>query len=132
MEGQTCMVIPTEDGALDVASSSQGPTDIRAMVMRVTGLPANKITVTTARAGGAFGSKLSRSHPIASAVSLAARIMNRPIKAQCSREAEMDMWGKRSHMRMDYEVGFDNTGKILALQVVFYQLGGHTYESNFG
>ena len=132
MEGQTCMVIPTEDGALDVASSSQGTTDIRGMVMRVTGLPANKVTVTTARAGGAFGSKLSRSHPIASAVSLAARIMNRPIKAQCSREAEMDMWGKRSHMRMDYEVGFDNTGKILALQVVFYQLGGHTYESNFG
>ena len=35
-------------------------------------------------------------------------------------------------MQMSWQVGFDGSGKILALNVVFYQLGGHTYEANFG
>jgi xanthine dehydrogenase molybdopterin-binding subunit B len=128
METQTCYAIPDENNGLYVHSSSQGPTDIRAMVMRVTGLPANKVTVSTRRTGGAFGGKLSRSHPIASAVSVAACLTNRPIKAQCSRTADMDMWGKRPEMYITYQVGFDNNGKVLALSVVFYQHGGHTYE----
>jgi len=132
METQTCTASPRENGALYVQSSSQGPTDIRSMVMRVTGLPANKVVVSTKRAGGGFGSKLSRSHPIASAAALCARITRRPVKIQCSREAELDMWGKRPHMYITYQIGFNQQGQVLALNVTFYQQGGHTYESNFG
>ena len=90
METQTCLVAPRDNGlGLDVHSSSQGPTDIRAMVMRVANLPANRVTVTTNRTGGAFGGKLSRSHPLASATAIAAKLTGRPIKSQCSRETDM-------------------------------------------
>jgi len=132
METQTAYAIPSESGGLNVYSSSQGPTAVRTILIRATGLPAHKISVSTKRAGGAFGGKLSRSHPIACAVAIAALVTKRPVRCICDREVDMDMWGKRPDMLIKYKIGFDDSGKLLAYKGQFYQQGGHTYESNFG
>lgn len=60
METQTCMAVPSENDSLYVHSSSQGPVDIRAAVMRATSLPGHKVTVSTRRAGGGFGGQTIR------------------------------------------------------------------------
>lgn len=115
-----------------VYSSNQGPADIRAMLFSMTGLPANKIIVSTKRTGGAFGGKLSRSHPIACAVTVAAIKLGRPVRCQMVRTHDLEMWGKRQQFYAEYQIGADDTGKISALSSTFYMQGGHSYESNFG
>jgi xanthine dehydrogenase molybdopterin-binding subunit B len=102
-------------------SVSQGTSVIRQAVAHALSRPATKVVVKTKRCGGAYGSKLTRSMPIACTTAIAAAVITgRPVKAQCSRTADMDMWGKRPEMSSEYQVGFDDSGEILALNVTFY------------
>jgi len=132
METQSSYASPAEDGTLDVWNSSQGTADVRAMLAHVLNVPANKVVVRTKRAGGGFGGKLSRNHPLAAAVAVAAVLSGRPVKGQASRFTDMSMFGKRPQMRIDYKVGFNADGSVQALQLFFYQQGGAWYEANMG
>lgn len=91
-----------------------------------------RINVVSKRAGGGFGGKISRSHPIAAAVAVAAKKLRRPVRMQLDRTSDLIMTGKRHPQQNHYKVGFDDEGRISALQFVFYSNGGYNHDSSLG
>ena len=80
METMASVAVPEEDGYWTVHSSAQGPASIRNTLAGVLQTPASRINVVTKRAGGGFGGKIMRSHPIAAAVTVAAKKLRRPVR----------------------------------------------------
>eukprot|EP00039_Didymoeca_costata_P013650 m.211254 g.211254 ORF g.211254 m.211254 type:complete len:1324 (+) comp15833_c0_seq4:23-3994(+) len=124
METQTCHVEPTEDGGLNVFSSTQSPDFTQREVSETTGLPANKIRVINPRSGGAYGGKISNSLPVAAACSIASRIANRPISCVLDINTNMKMMGKRHPFLCNYTIGCDADGKLQAVQLDYFANGG--------
>ncbi|MEO1090617.1 MAG: xanthine dehydrogenase molybdopterin binding subunit [Pseudomonadota bacterium] len=115
LEGQIAMALPGEDGALTVYSSTQHPTEVQHKVAEVLALPAAAITVEVRRMGGGFGGKETQGNIVAVAACLLARRTGRPVKLRLDRDTDMELTGKRHDFWNRYEVGFDDTGRILAL-----------------
>jgi len=132
METQTIMVAPDEGNRLHIECSSQGPTTVRKQVSVAVNKPANKIRAGTRRAGGAFGGKISRNMPLATAVAVAAETLGIPVRAQLDRRLDMATTGGRHPMLSRYKVGFNKSGKILALSVDTFADAGYTVDDTFG
>lgn len=67
------------------------------------------------RTGGGFGGKLTRGVSTAAAAALAATITGRSVRIFNTRTADMHMNSGREGYSFDYEVGFDDEGKIAAV-----------------
>ncbi|MGF1626968.1 MAG: xanthine dehydrogenase molybdopterin binding subunit [Alphaproteobacteria bacterium] len=119
LEGQAAMAVPGEDGEITVMSSTQHPTEIQHVVGRVLGLPNARVVVETRRMGGGFGGKESQASFVAAAAALAARITGRPAKLRLDRDDDMAMTGKRHDFVIDYDVGFDQDGRIQGIDFSF-------------
>ena len=132
METMASVAVPEEDGYWTVHSSAQGPASIRNTLAGVLQTPASRINVVTKRAGGGFGGKIMRSHPIAAAVTVAAKKLRRPVRMQLDRNTDIIMTGKRHPYQNQYKVGFDETGKISTLQMQFYAEGGYNHDASLG
>ncbi len=117
LEGQVSMVVPREAGDLLVYSSTQHPSEIQLLVSRVTGKPLHSIIVEVRRMGGAFGGKETQAAQWACIAAIAACATGRPAKLRLDRDTDMIATGKRHDFRFDYEVGFDDSGRIQALKV---------------
>jgi xanthine dehydrogenase large subunit len=124
LETQTSWVIPDTEGAYHVYSSTQHPTETQIVVGRVLGIPGNLVTVTCLRMGGGFGGKESQANPYAAAAALAAYKTKRPARVRLRRHEDMILTGKRHGFLGRYKVGFDEQGKLLALDVELYADGG--------
>ncbi len=122
LEGQIAMALPQEGGELKIYSSTQHPTEVSHMVSRVLALPCHRIGVEVRRMGGAFGGKESQASQIACIAALLAHHTRRPVKLRLDRDDDMVLTGKRHGFRIDYEVGFDDTGRILGVD---FLLAGH-------
>ncbi len=118
LEGQVSMVIPREDGDMMVYSSTQGPAHVQHMVARVLGLPENAVTVENRRMGGGFGGKETQGAHYAAIAALVARKTGRPAKLRLDRDDDMITTGKRHPFVMDFDVGFDDDGRILGIDIV--------------
>jgi len=116
LEGQIAVALPGEDDEMHVISSTQHPGEVQHMVAHVLDVPASSVTVTVRRLGGGFGGKESQSSLFAAAAALAARRFNRPVKLRPDRDDDMTATGKRHDFEVDYDVGFDDTGRILAVE----------------
>jgi xanthine dehydrogenase molybdopterin-binding subunit B len=132
METQACLAVPEEDGFWTVHASCQGPSSLRMTLSSVLQIPGSRINCITKRAGGGFGGKITRAHPIGAAVAVAAKKLRRPVRMQLDRNADMMMTGKRHPYQNQYKVGFDDSGKISTLQVTFYSDGGYTHDCSLG
>ena len=99
-----------------VHSSTQHPTEVQHNVAKVLGLPDNAVTVEVRRMGGGFGGKESQPALIAAIAALAAAKTGRPAKLRLDRDDDMIMTGKRHDFRIDYDVGFDDDGRILGIR----------------
>ncbi|WP_207458919.1 xanthine dehydrogenase molybdopterin binding subunit [Azospirillum sp. SYSU D00513] len=119
LEGQIAMAIPGEDEEVTVHSSTQHPSEVQHVVSHVLHVPSNAVTVEVRRMGGAFGGKETQSNLFAAAAALAARITGRPVKLRPDRDDDMCITGKRHDFEVDYEVGFDETGRILGIEGEF-------------
>ena len=119
LEGQVAMAIPGEDGEMTVHSSTQHPSEIQHVVARVLGLPHARVVVETRRMGGGFGGKESQASFVAAAAALAARGTGHPAKLRLDRDDDMTMTGKRHDFVMDYDVGFDDDGRITGIDFAF-------------
>jgi len=117
LEGQIAYAVPKEDGCLHLWCSTQHPTEMQHLVAHACQLDANQVVVEMRRMGGGFGGKESQSAIFCCIASLAAKKLNRPVKCRLDRDDDMLITGKRHHFDYDYQVGFDNDGKIKSLQL---------------
>jgi xanthine dehydrogenase large subunit len=78
------------------------------------------------RMGGGFGGKETQPALIAAAAAVMAAKTQRPVKLRLDRDTDMMMTGKRHDFVADYEVGFDRTGRILALTVLLASRCGYS------
>ncbi|HEY1364244.1 MAG TPA: xanthine dehydrogenase molybdopterin binding subunit [Xanthobacteraceae bacterium] len=124
LEGQIALAVPGEDNAIHVMSSTQHPTEVQHGVARLLGLPFNAVTVEVRRMGGAFGGKESQATIIAAIAALLAWKARRPVKLRLPRDDDMRATGKRHPFLFRYEVGFDASGRILALDLTLAADGG--------
>ncbi len=119
LEGHIAMAIPQEDGCVLVYSSTQHPDQVQSMVARATSRAAKDVTVICRRMGGAFGGKESQAALIACIAAVAADKTGRSCKLRLDRDDDMIMTGKRHDFVIDYDVGFDDTGRILGVDFEF-------------
>jgi len=119
LEGHIAMAVPGEDGTLTVYSSTQHPDEVQHLVAEVTGRNAKDVVCICRRMGGAFGGKESQAATIACIAALMATKTGRACKLRLDRDDDMIMTGKRHDFVIDYDVGFDDDGRILGIQFMF-------------
>lgn len=118
LEGQAALAQPGEEGEMRVWSSTQHPTETQHMVAHCLHVPSNLVTVEVRRMGGAFGGKESQANTPACLAAIAAHATGRAAKMRLDRDDDMMMTGKRHDFVIDYDVGFDDAGNILAVDMV--------------
>ena len=126
LEGQIAIAIPQEDGGMLVHSSTQHPSEVQQIVAHALARHANQVTVNCRRMGGGFGGKETQPALVASAAAVLAHKTGRPVKFRLDRDTDMLMTGKRHDFLADYAVGFDATGRILALTLMLASRCGYS------
>jgi xanthine dehydrogenase large subunit len=117
LEGQIAYAIPGEDRGMHVYCSTQHPSEMQHVVAHALGLHSHHVTVECRRMGGGFGGKESQSALWAAAAAIAAVRTGRPVKLRADRDDDMLVTGKRHCFHYEYEVGYDDAGRILAAKV---------------
>jgi xanthine dehydrogenase large subunit len=125
LEGQVAMAVPQEDGDMLVHASTQHPTETQKMVARVLGRPMNAVTVEVRRMGGGFGGKETQPAIFACIAAALAKKAGRPVKLRLDRDDDMMITGKRHDFLARYEVGFDDDGRLTALDMALAARAGH-------
>ena len=116
LEPESTLAVPSQDGTrLHVYSGGQGIWDDRNDIANLLGLSNEQVTVELVTNGGAFGGKEDMSNQ--AHASLAAWLLQVPVKCTLSREESFLMHAKRHPIDMSYKIGCDADGKILALHV---------------
>jgi len=119
LEGHIAMCLPQEDNGLLVYSSTQHPDEVQHLVANATGRSAKDIVCICRRMGGAFGGKESQAATIACIAALMTVKTGRPCKLRLDRDTDMIMTGKRHDFVVDYDVGFDDAGRIRGIEFMF-------------
>jgi xanthine dehydrogenase large subunit len=119
LEGHIALAIPGEDETVTIHSSTQHPSEGQLLVAQVLGVPANAVSVVVRRMGGGFGGKESQPALFAAVASLAAKKLNRAVKLRPDRDDDMIATGKRHDFKVSYDVGYDEEGRILAVDGTF-------------
>ncbi len=119
LEGMIAFAIPGEDDDVTVYSSTQHPSEVQHMVAHVLGVPSNAVTIIVRRMGGGFGGKETQPNLFAAVAAVAAKKWNRAVKIRPDRDDDMVATGKRHDFLNEYEVGFDDDGRIHAVEGSF-------------
>ncbi|MDU9389285.1 xanthine dehydrogenase molybdopterin binding subunit [Pseudomonas sp. zfem002] len=112
LETQVSSVMPTEDGGMIVYCSTQNPTEVQKLVAEVLDVPMNKIVLDMRRMGGGFGGKETQAASPACLCAVIARLTGQPTKMRLPRVEDMTMTGKRHPFYVEYDVGFDDNGRL--------------------
>ncbi len=119
LEPESTLAVPATrpDGSrhLQVYSGGQGVWDDRNDIARVLAVGNDAVTVTLVSNGGAFGGKEDMSNQ--AHASLAAWLLDRPVKCTLSREESLIMHAKRHPIRLEYWAGCDAEGRLTGLRV---------------
>ncbi|MES2900682.1 MAG: xanthine dehydrogenase molybdopterin binding subunit [Pseudomonadota bacterium] len=126
LEGQISYAIPKEDQGMLVLCSTQHPSEMQHVVAHALGLHSHNIVVECRRMGGGFGGKESQSALWAAASAIAAARLKRPVKLRADRDDDMLVTGKRHCFHYEYEVGYDDQGKIIAAKVDMVSRAGYS------
>ncbi|TIC89130.1 xanthine dehydrogenase molybdopterin binding subunit [Nocardioides sp. GY 10113] len=113
-----------EAGQVFVQCSTQHPTETQEIVAHVLGLRSHEVTVQCLRMGGGFGGKEMQPHGYAAIAALGATLTGRPVRVRLTRAQDMTMTGKRHGFHAAWRVGFDDEGRILALDTTLTADGG--------
>ncbi|TLX56299.1 xanthine dehydrogenase molybdopterin binding subunit [Stutzerimonas nosocomialis] len=117
LETQISSVMPTEDGGMIVYTSTQNPTEVQKLVAEVLGVPMNRIVIDMRRMGGGFGGKETQAAGPACLCAVVAHLTGRPTKMRLPRNEDMQMTGKRHPFHVEYDVGFDDSGRLHGVQI---------------
>jgi carbon-monoxide dehydrogenase large subunit len=111
-------------GRLTVWTSTQTSTGVRAAVATKLGLDLSQVDVITPDVGGGFGVKINHPWPEEVLVPLAARTLGRVVKfTEDRREHFISAAHERGQIH-EVEVGFDDDGRVLGLDVRFWHDNG--------
>ncbi|MFF3981260.1 xanthine dehydrogenase molybdopterin binding subunit [Streptomyces sp. NPDC001828] len=113
-----------ESGQVFVQSSSQHPSETQEIVAHVLGLHSHEVTVQCLRMGGGFGGKEMQPHGFAAIAALGARLTGRPVRLRLNRTQDLTMSGKRHGFHATWKIGFDEEGRIQALDATLTSDGG--------
>ncbi len=119
LEGQIALALPGEDRDVTIFCSTQHPSEVQHMVSHVLGVPSHAVTVEVRRMGGAFGGKETQGNLFAAVAALAAKRTGCAVKIRPDRDDDMIATGKRHDFIIDYDLGFDDDGRIHAVDAVF-------------
>ncbi|HVL77179.1 MAG TPA: xanthine dehydrogenase molybdopterin binding subunit [Noviherbaspirillum sp.] len=126
LEGQISYAVPKEDRGMHVWCSTQHPSEMQHVIAHALGLHSHHVVVECRRMGGGFGGKESQSALWAAAASIAAARLNRPVKLRADRDDDMMVTGKRHDFHYEYEIGYDDDGRILAARVEMVSRAGYS------
>jgi xanthine dehydrogenase large subunit len=112
LEGQIAYAAPRENDGMHVWCSTQHPTEMQHAVAHMLNWHAHQVLVECRRMGGGFGGKESQSAMFACCAALAAWKLLCPVKLRPDRDDDMMITGKRHDFIYDFEVGYDDDGKI--------------------
>jgi xanthine dehydrogenase molybdenum-binding subunit len=116
LEPESSLAIPDpeEGAAVHVYSQGQGVWEDRRQIASFLGLPPEKVRVTQVSNGGAFGAKEDLN--VQAQASLLALATGRPVSLTLSRKESMRFHSKRHPMTMEYTVGCDEEGHLVAVR----------------
>ena len=115
LEGQIALAVPGEDRDMKIYSSTQHPTEVQHLVARALAVPDHAVICETRRMGGAFGGKESQASLMAAVAALLAAKTRRPVKLRLDRDDDMQLTGKRHDFEIEWDVGFDASGRITGI-----------------
>lgn len=114
LEVEAAIAYPVE-GGIELISQSQGVYEDRRQVAMILGIPEEKVRVILIPNGGGFGGKEDMT--VQGHVSLAAYILQKPVKLCLTREESIKMHPKRHPVHMEMELACDKNGKLSALKL---------------
>ncbi|MDI6772017.1 MAG: selenium-dependent xanthine dehydrogenase [bacterium] len=114
LEPEACLAVPSGDGGVHFFSQGQGIWEDRRQVASVLALPEEKVRATLVSSGGGFGGKEDLS--VQAHASLLALMAGRPVLLALSRRESIRFHPKRHPMTMEYAVGCDAEGRLLAVR----------------
>ena len=125
MEGRATLARwDTDSHRMQVWTSTQTSTGVRAAVAAKLGLGLGQVDVITPDVGGGFGVKIVHPWPEELLVPMAARALGRPVKfIEDRREHFISSAHERGQMQ-HVDVGFDDDGRLLGLSVRFWHDNG--------
>jgi xanthine dehydrogenase large subunit len=124
LETHASLALVDESGQVFVQSSTQHPTETQEIVAHVLGRESHGVTVQCLRMGGGFGGKEMQPHGFAAIAALGATLTGRPVRLRLSRTHDMTMTGKRHGFHAQWRVGFDDDGRLVALEATLTSDGG--------
>ena len=116
------LAIPAEDGGIDLYLSTQWLHVDRGQLATVLGLPPEKVRLTLAGVGGAFGAREDLS--MQAHVSLLAMRTGKPVKIVYSREESFFGHVHRHPGKLRYEHGVTKEGKLVYVKATIVLDGG--------
>ena len=126
LEGQITYAVPREDGQMTLYSSTQHPDGNQREAAAALNLNTNDVEVICRRMGGAFGGKEGNASIFSQSAALAAFLLQKPVKLRVNRDDDMTITGKRHDFRIDYEVGYDDEGRILGANIALMSRCGYS------
>ncbi|TAG82621.1 MAG: xanthine dehydrogenase molybdopterin binding subunit [Betaproteobacteria bacterium] len=114
LEGQIALAVPLEDGQMHVYVSTQHPTEMQQVTATILGIDWKDVISECRRLGGGFGGKEVQPAQFVAIAALAARLSNRPVKLRLDRDDDFMITGKRHDFAFDYNIAFDDGGRIEA------------------
>ena len=76
--------------------------------------------------GGGFGGKESQSALFACVAAIAAQRLGRPVKLRLDRDDDFLVTGRRHPFHYEYEVGYDDDGRVLGYELTLVSNAGHS------
>ncbi len=117
LEPEACLAAPGAgpgEPTLRLFSQGQGAWDDRRQVASLLGLPEEAVRVTQVATGGAFGGKEDLS--VQGQAALLARVTGLPVLLSLARHESLRLHPKRHAITLDYEVGCDADGRLVAVR----------------
>ncbi len=124
LETHAALALVDENGQIFVQSSTQHPSETQEIVAHVLGRPSHEVTVQCLRMGGGFGGKEMQPHGFAAIAAIGATLTGRPVRLRLNRTQDLTMSGKRHGFHAQWRVGFDDGGRIMALDATLTADGG--------
>ena len=126
LEGQIARAEPLEGGQWLIHSSTQHPGEVQHWVAHALGIALHRVRVVCRRMGGGFGGKETQAGHLAVWAALAAHKFGRPVQMRLDRGDDFLVTGKRHPFSHDWTAGFDDSGRLLALDSVQLAHCGHS------